>query len=402
MPPSALHGGARAPRAGSGAGTEPPEEVGAAEGNERVSILDESYRRALAEGLSRARVVDAGFSGISVEGFNQLYRNPPDWAIGPFSRDPAMTFEPPGTWPDPWRIGWESRCLWNPTLIEHEGRLHMIYRAGPRKESLSCRLGLAIWDGVSWRDFEGNPILYPESADEVLSVEDPKLYRVGDVFFLFYNGAYSRPRLAAVAPSNRPQPVWLATDIKLAVSRDLLHWERIGVIVPHEISRFWAKAAVIPRGPRGDAVAIGGEYWMFVSEGCGNQQHIGRSRDMVRWEFYPKTFLDLPAEWGSLNEVACAVVDPKSRPGWVTMDFFHFTPEGAFGAGQALYTIDDLTRPVALSRGGSLAWGGLLQYQGDWLFAQGWDAAEGDRTLYLYRAPVRRIEAPPRSAAGAE
>lgn len=364
-----------------------------------MSIVNESYRRTLAQGLTQARVADAGFSNLSVEGFNQLYQDPPDWAIGPFTQDPAMTFQLGGTWPDPWQIGWDSQFLWNPSMIEYQGRLHMVYRAGPRKESLNCRLGLAVWHG-SWHDFEGNPIIYSESTNEVMSVEDPKLYRVGDAFFLFYNGIYPRPRLAEMLPPHQRRPVALAADIKLAVSRDLVHWERMGIVVPHEISRFWAKAAVIPRNPQGEAVATGGEYRMFISEGCGNQQHIGRSRDMVHWEFHPQTFLALPDEWGTLNEVACAVVDAVSRPGWLTLDFFYHTPEGEFAAGQALYAIDNLSQPVALSRGGSLAWGGLIQYQGQWLFAQGWDAREGERRLYLYRAPVRSIDAPAITTAG--
>lgn len=39
-----------------------------------------------------------------------------------------------------------------------------------------------------------------------------------------------------------------------------------------------------------------------------------------------------------------------------------------------------------LHLGGSLAWGGLIRWDGSWVFAQGWDAPPGERELYLYRS----------------
>ena len=62
---------------------------------------------------------------------------------------------------------------------------------------------------------------------------------------------------------------------------------------------------------------------------------------------------------------------------------------GDFAAAQALYALDAPFTQLALHRGGSLAWGGLQKLGGRWSFAQGWDAAPGERELFFYREVIR-------------
>ena len=73
----------------------------------------------------------------------------------------------------------------------------------------------------------------------------------------------------------------IGCDINLSVSDNLVNWTKIGPIVPHEVSRLWCKGAVIPRNANGDAVRVGGEFLMYLSEGCNGPLHIGRSVDLV-------------------------------------------------------------------------------------------------------------------------
>lgn len=356
-------------------------------------LLDGAYRRQLQECFDEARSQESPWESnrdLRVEHFMGQYPAVHPWAIGPFIQDPAMTLRLAGDWSDPTGIGWVGQCVWNPTMVEYQGRLHLFYRFGPRKESLSSRIGLAEWDGEQWKDYAGNPVIYSTMANEVLSCDDPKIYRVGDLFYLFYNGVYPVPQTVAARPEGESSRNSLAVDINLAISRDLRHWERMGSVVPTDVSRYWAKAAVIPRSAQGEAVPIRGQFVMLISEGCGNQQHIGTSTDMVHWRFTPKTFLALPKDWGVLYEVACAVLLDDDPPGpRLLLDFFYQGQDGRLAAGQALYDPFDLDCPLAMTRGGTLAWGGLIQYRGTWLFAQGWDALHGRRELFMYRAPIR-------------
>ena len=68
----------------------------------------------------------------------------PDWAIGPFDRDSSLTFTPTSQWPDPTGIGWTASAIFNPSLIRHDGRLVVFYRASPSMESTASRIGMAV------------------------------------------------------------------------------------------------------------------------------------------------------------------------------------------------------------------------------------------------------------------
>lgn len=335
----------------------------------------------------------------------------PDWAVGPFEADPTLTFTLDAQWPDPDGLGWTSDSLYNPSLIEHDGTLHLFYRASPRKESLGSRIGHATLaltpDGVPapgavWVDDPANPVVRPTLDDELLGTEDPKVYRAEGRFWLFYNGVFPITEEARVA---HPSPVYpveaVGIDILVAVSDDLVTWQKLGPIADHEQTRLWAKGAVIPRDEHGDAVRLGGtgstdepgQYLMFVSEGFDGVLHVGRSDDLRHWTFEPAPYLDLSGVGGHLHEVAAAIVTGDGR---LVLDVFHDV-DGVFAASQALY---DLERPfdqLALTPGGSLSWGGLQKVGGRWTFAQGWDAPAGHRDLYFYRTAAETT--PPDTAA---
>ncbi len=353
-----------------------------------MALVDQTYRQQARACFHQAQApnLDPDGAHLTVAALTGQYAaTPAAWAMGPFQQDPSLTFHKPSVWADPLAIGWDSRFLWNPTLIADHESLYLFYRSGPRRESLSSRIGVAIWNGEGWADFPGNPLLYSCRPNELLGCEDPKIYKHDQTFYLFYNGVYPLPLEAEQVPPTERFEAGIACDINLAISRDLLHWERVGVVVPHAVSRYWAKGAVIARNSMGSAVACEGQFVMFLSEGCGNQQYFGYSPDLIHWTFEPQTYLQLPPGWGQIHEVACVTAVTSNR--WV-MDVFYRTPAGQPAACQVLYDPHDLTTPLAFSRGGTLAWGGVIQFQGQWLFAQGWDASDGEQAMYFYRAPI--------------
>jgi len=321
-----------------------------------------SYREALAH-------TNALTDRISTDQFSAHYPERPDWAIGPFVRDDELTFRLEGQWDDPTGVGWTSDSIFNPTVIERGDELHLFYRASPRKESTASRIGHAVRRDGKWHDSPANPLIFPTFANETLGCEDPKVYALDDGYVLFYNAIWRR------------EDGSIAVDIMSAVSDDLEHWEKRGLVVPHEVSEYWAKGAVVPRDEHGRAVRIGGDYLMFLSEGCGGRPTIGRSSDGLDWRFEVQPYLDLSPLAGSLFEVACAVVTDDR----LVLDFFYADENGDFAAAQALYQLDDPFAQRELNRGGSLAWGGLQRLDGRWTFAQGWDAPAGLRELYFYR-----------------
>jgi len=329
-----------------------------------------ALRAGLAEALAHTNALT---DRISTDQFSARYPDRPEWAIGPFTRDDALTFRLEGQWADPTGIGWTSDSIFNPTVLERGDELHLFYRASPRKESVSSRVGHAVRRDGRWTDSPANPVIYPTLANEALGCEDPKLYEAHGRFVLFYNAIWRRENGE------------VAVDIMSAVSDDLEHWEKHGLVVPYDVSQYWAKGAVIPRDEHGRAVRIGGEYLMFLSEGCGGRPMVGHSPDLLAWEFAEQPYLDLGELNGRLFEVACAAVEDDR----LVLDFFYADENDDFAAAQALYSTTAPFTQRAMHRGGSLSWGGLQKLgrgaDRAWAFAQGWDAAAGVREMFFYR-----------------
>lgn len=302
----------------------------------------------------------------------------PSWAPGPFAVDPSLTFDLDVQWPDPLGVGWSSESIINPSPIAVDGELHVFYRASPRKESLSSRIGHAVLGDDGWSDDPANPVVWGTLAGEELGVEDPKVYRTPDGYVLFYNAIFATTEEQRAAHPSPGYPVLdIGCDISVATSPDLVTWTKHGPVTDRAQTRLWAKGAVIPRDAEGNAVMIDGEYLMYVSEGFDGVLHVGRSRDLLAWTFEPIDYLG--AIDGHLHEVATATV----FDGRLVLDYF-YSGDAGWSAARLLYALDAPFAPVASAPGGTLAWGGLLQWRDRWLFPQGWDAAPGRRQLIYY------------------
>ena len=331
-------------------------------------------------------------SHISMVELGKQFESYPDWCIGPYDLETELTFNNAKQWNDPANIGWKSESLFNPSLIEHDGMIFMYYRAAPKKEGLSSRIGLAVYTPASgWEDYQNNPLIYSTTEDEIISVEDPKVYKREDgKFIMYYNGVSSvTEEVRTNCASAGVEVPDFVCSIKAAISTDLYHWEKIGAVVPTSISRYWAKAAVIPREPSGKAVLINGVYIMYISEGCGGKQYTGFSNNLIDWTFEQINFLDING-MGILREVACAVARYHTDENILLLDFFYHDQNGIQCGAQTKYSIENPFTQQAINKGGTLSWGGIIKYNGKWLFAQGWDAKQNTREIYFYSAPIRK------------
>lgn len=361
-------------------------------GNDKdgTTMMTADYQRRLKRVYEEA-ARDSRKHHIAMRDIGGQFEVYPDWCIGPISPDERLTFRKTGQWIDPTHIGWTSGSMFNPSVIEHGGKLYMYYRAAPHKETLSSRIGLSVYTpGSGWEDSRHNPVIYSTMEDEVISVEDPKVYERADgKFIMFYNGVSpvtDAVRADCAATGDRAPGV--VCTMKAAISGDLYTWKKLGAIVPVSISRYWAKAAVIPRDPHGKPVRINGSFMMYISEGCGGRQYVGFSDNLVDWRFEQHTYLNIDA-LGTLHEVACAVTRYHVDDKVMLLDFFYGDASGAPRAAQAKYSIDEPFTPLAINKGGTLSWGGIIQYDGKWLFAQGWDSGPQSEEMYFYTAPIR-------------
>jgi predicted GH43/DUF377 family glycosyl hydrolase len=161
--------------------------------------------------------------------------------------------------------GWESAGTFNPAAVMRGQKIVLLYRAQDRKGT--SRLGYAeSSDGVHFR-LDNEPILSPsEEYEKDGGVEDPRLVQFGDTYYLTYTG-YNK------------------TDAQLclATSKDLIHWDRKGVIIPANKGNWnvkWTKSgAIVPK-------KINGKYWMyFLGTSADNKDQAGlaTSSDLIHW-----------------------------------------------------------------------------------------------------------------------
>ncbi len=153
--------------------------------------------------------------------------------------------------------GWESAGTFNPAVILRSGKIVMLYRA--QDKSGTSRLGYAeSIDGVHFTR-RGEPVLSPEmDYEKDGGVEDPRLVQFDDRYYLTYTGYNKKD-----------------AQLCLATSKDLIHWQRRGVIIPankgHWNVRWTKSGAIVPE-------KIAGKY-CYSERNCS---HLQRRRRQTR------------------------------------------------------------------------------------------------------------------------
>jgi beta-1,2-mannosidase len=187
--------------------------------------------------------------------------------------------------------GWESAGTFNPSVVMHDGAVVMLYRAQDRNGT--SRLGYATsTDGVRFTR-RPEPVLSPATDYEKGGgLEDPRLVKIDDTYYLTYTGYNKKD-----------------AQLCLATSKDLVHWERKGVILPAYKGRWnvgWTKAgAIVPE-------RIDGKYWMYFlgTADKTDQMGLAYSLDLVHWT----EALDVPVLPRRPGRFDSRVVEPGPAP----------------------------------------------------------------------------------------
>ena len=187
---------------------------------------------------------------------------------------------------------WESAGTFNPAVVLHNGEFIMLYRA--QNASGTSRLGYAeSTDGIHFTR-RPEPVLSPETDYEKDGgVEDPRLQKIGGTYYLTYTGYNKKD-----------------AQLCLATSRDLIHWERKGVILPAYKGNWnvaWIKSgAIVPE-------RIDGKYWMYwlgTAADKTDQMGLSYSSDLLHWTEATPTPV-LPRRPGMFDS---RVVEPGPPP----------------------------------------------------------------------------------------
>jgi predicted GH43/DUF377 family glycosyl hydrolase len=228
----------------------------------------------------------------------------------------AVSLAPPfGAWtrlsPDPILSPagdtFQAAGTFNPAVIKKDGKFVMLYRAQSHKGVSS--LGYAIGDDGIHFTRRDEPVLVSETEYEKGGgVEDPRLQNFDDTYYLTYTG-YSNSTGKLVNGN---------AQLCLATSKDLIHWQRRGVIMPSYKGKWnvkWTKSgAIVPE-------KINGKYWMYYlgdAKGKDAQMGIAYSDDLLHW----RDELDHPVLSSRPGLFDSQVVEPGPPP--------IVTPQGIF------------------------------------------------------------------------
>ena len=188
--------------------------------------------------------------------------------------------------------GWQSAGTFNPAVVMDNGKIVMLYRA--QDTHGTSRLGYAeSADGIHFTR-RPEPVLSAETAYEKDGgVEDPRLVKFSDTFYLTYTGYNTKD-----------------AQLCLATSHDLIHWERKGVILPAYKGNWntgWTKSgAIVPE-------KIDGKYWMYflgTTPDKNDQMGLASSTDLIHWAEATETPV-LPRRPGQFDS---RVVEPGPSP----------------------------------------------------------------------------------------
>jgi predicted GH43/DUF377 family glycosyl hydrolase len=111
-------------------------------------------------------------------------------------------------------LGFENQGVLNPAVIKEGDSVHVFYRAVSKGNYSS--IGYCRLEGpLTVAERSAVPVLFPQADCESQGVEDPRITKIGDLYYLTYTAFDGVNALGA-----------------LATSTDLRHFDKQGVIVP--------------------------------------------------------------------------------------------------------------------------------------------------------------------------
>ena len=205
--------------------------------------------------------------------------------------------------------------MFNAAVVHHNGLFHMLYRA--QELDYVSHIGYAgSEDGFHWSRLD-QPVLSPATEFETRGVEDPRVTRIGDTFYMVYV-AYSEH----------------GTRVSLAASSNLIAWERLGVVLPDEDNK---DAALFPE-------KIGGRYCLLHR--WPPDIWLGYSDDLLYWTDHQVVMRPRPNTWEH-EKVGIAGPPIETEHGWLLI--YHAVDQNfVYRLGVALLDADDPT--VVLKR----------------------------------------------------
>jgi predicted GH43/DUF377 family glycosyl hydrolase len=219
---------------------------------------------------------------------------------------------------------WEAAAVFNTAAILDNGLVHLVYRAtditsnGSQGEYINS-LGYAVSeDGIHFNRLV-DPILRNDVPQELRGPEDPRIVKIGELYYMMYTGYGGR------FPGDY--------RICLATSRNLIGWERHGVVLDESNK----DASLFPE-------QIDGKFWMLHRR----PPHIwlATSKDMRSWEEHRVLMEAVPDSSWESEKVGIAGPPIRTPAGWLLI-YHGVSQDKVYSLGIALLDLQNPGRVVA-------------------------------------------------------
>jgi predicted GH43/DUF377 family glycosyl hydrolase len=231
--------------------------------------------------ISWAFLIVVLFSQCKVKSTQETADTSPGWAILPFvksdTNNPVLeagnhTFICPILKSE---VRWEEKDVFNPAAIVKDGKVFLLFRAEDKigKYAGTSRLGLATSEDGFHFAKEPEPVFYPNNDSMKIyewegGVEDPRVVESEDGKYILTYTAYDG-KLARLC---------------LATSTDLRHWTKHGLMLNGKYKDTWSKSGALVAEQQGEKIVakkINGKYWMYFGD---TDLFLAFSDDLIHWE----------------------------------------------------------------------------------------------------------------------
>jgi predicted GH43/DUF377 family glycosyl hydrolase len=173
------------------------------------------------------------------------------------------------------QVSWEEKDVFNPAAVVRNDSVFLIYRAEDNigKYAGTSRLGLAVsTDGLHFSR-KKQPILFP-AEDELKryewegGIEDPRIVERDDGTYIITYTAYDGK----------------VARLCVASSTNLVKWIKHGLVLQGKYVDSWSKSGAIVAKQVGEKIVarkINGKYWIYFGD---TDLFLATSDDLIHWQ----------------------------------------------------------------------------------------------------------------------
>ncbi len=172
-------------------------------------------------------------------------------------------------------VNWEEKDVFNPAAVVRNDSVFLIYRAEDTigKYAGTSRLGLAVsTDGLHFSR-KKEPILFPAEDEMKIyewegGIEDPRIVERQDGAYIMTYTAYDGK----------------VARLCIASSTNLVKWIKHGLVLQGKYIDSWSKSGAIVAKQEGEKIVaqkINGKYWMYFGD---TDLFLATSEDLIHWQ----------------------------------------------------------------------------------------------------------------------